>query len=209
MFTGITTTEIVAGFLVLTAGCVLHLISKGILIRNVVLCDRGIYGFVRHPYYLANYLIDSGFCLLSGSPYLLLVYPFLFFWSYGPTVRKEESFLSARHTDAFDQHSATIPQIFPDRTSLKRWKAALEGFGWRRITWKEWARLTRICALGLLLWLIHEIKIDGLKCALIDMLNPTWHDFDEFTLALLSIILLLASIAFREAAKRRRDGTAA
>jgi protein-S-isoprenylcysteine O-methyltransferase Ste14 len=52
---------------------------------------------VRHPYYLANYLIDTAFCLLSGNSYLLLAYPFLFFWSYGPTFRKEETALKGRH----------------------------------------------------------------------------------------------------------------
>jgi protein-S-isoprenylcysteine O-methyltransferase Ste14 len=35
---------------VLTAGCFLHFIVKGQLIRNVVLCTEGTYAIVRHPY---------------------------------------------------------------------------------------------------------------------------------------------------------------
>ena len=57
----------VFGFFLLAIGCFLHIVAKGILIRNVVLCNRGIYAVVRHPYYLANYLIDCSFCVLSGN----------------------------------------------------------------------------------------------------------------------------------------------
>ena len=69
-------------FGLLGLGCFLHFVSKGILIRNVVLCNKGIYQVVRHPYYLASYLIDSSFCLLSGNIFLVVLYPFLFFWAY-------------------------------------------------------------------------------------------------------------------------------
>jgi len=51
---------VVAGAL-LTFGCFFHYMTKGVLIRNVVLCREGTYGVVRHPYYMANYLIDSSF----------------------------------------------------------------------------------------------------------------------------------------------------
>ena len=52
---------------------------------------------VRHPYYLSNFAIDYSFCVLSGNPYLLLIYPFLFFWSYQPTMSEEEHFLHSIH----------------------------------------------------------------------------------------------------------------
>ena len=60
--------SMVIGFSLLAVGCFLHVVAKGILIRNVVLCDGGVYAMVRHPYYLANYLIDCSFCVLSGNP---------------------------------------------------------------------------------------------------------------------------------------------
>ena len=49
---------------VLTVGCFLHFIAKGQLVHNVVLCTEGTYAVVRHPYYLANFLIDCAFCML-------------------------------------------------------------------------------------------------------------------------------------------------
>ena len=85
------TFNVVAGFFLLAVGSFLHMVTKGILIRNVVLSNKGIYGMVRHPYYLANYLVDTSFCILSSNLYLLLVYPFLFFWAYGPPYGKKRS----------------------------------------------------------------------------------------------------------------------
>jgi protein-S-isoprenylcysteine O-methyltransferase Ste14 len=67
-----------AGFAVLAVGSLLHFVVKGVLIRNSVLCKDGIYSVVRHPYYLANYIIDSSFCLITGNMYLVFMYPFLF-----------------------------------------------------------------------------------------------------------------------------------
>ena len=99
----------VIGFCLLAIGCFLHIVAKGVLIRNVVLCNRGIYAVVRHPYYLANYLIDSSLCVLSGNLYLVAAYPFLFFWSYGPTLRKEESFLASKYGDAFHERQLQHP----------------------------------------------------------------------------------------------------
>ena len=105
--------RLLISFLLLSFGCFFHYVTKGVLIRNVVLCKDGTYSVVRHPYYMANYLIDSAFCLLSGNVYLLLVYPFLFYWSYGPTIRKEESVLAGIHGEEFLRYSLDVPQIFP------------------------------------------------------------------------------------------------
>lgn len=196
---------IVIGFSLLAIGCFVHIVSKGILVRNVVLSQKGIYSFVRHPYYLSNYLIDTGFCVLSGNPYLLVVYPFLFFWAYGPTLRKEETFLSSAHETAFARHSLEVPQIFPDRTSFKRLGTFFEDFSRRRITWKECGRIVRFISLGFLVLLIHEVKADGWVAGLSDMVQPTRMDYDEFVLAFLAIVLYGVSHLLLSRAREGRD----
>ena len=185
------TTEII-GFGLLALGCFIHIIAKGVLIRNVVLCNRGIYGIVRHPYYLANYLTDTGFCVLSGNPYLIAAYPFLFFWAYGPTLRKEERFLASTYGDSFEKDSFTIPQLFPDKTSLKRWRQLFEGFSARRITLKECARITRFCSCGFAIMLLHTVDVHQLKY----LFHPTTTDYDEFIFMLLATAFLLVSVIF-------------
>ncbi len=161
-FFDLTTMSTIAGFLLLGAGSFLHFLAKGILIRNVVLCDKGIYGIVRHPYYLSNYLIDTSFCVLSGSPYLLLLYPFLFFWSYGPTLRDEERLLAAKHGNSFVEGVFAIPQVFPDIGSLKGIKEIFRGFSIKRITWKEIGRITRFCSIGFAIMLLQQLGSDAL-----------------------------------------------
>ena len=192
---------IAVGFALLAIGCALHLVSKGILVRNTVFCENGIYGFVRHPYYLSNYVIDSAFCVLSGNAYLLLVYPFLFFWAYGPTMRKEEALLGSLHEAAFARHSTEVPQVFPDRASFRHWRSVFEGFSLTRITWKESGRVARFLSLGFLLLLIHELRADGLA-GLWDIIRPTRLDYDEALYAALVILLYGASIVLLGRAKK-------
>jgi hypothetical protein len=199
--------EIYIAFGLLALGCFLHFVSKGILIRNVVLCNKGIYRVVRHPYYLANYLIDSSFCLLSGNLYLVLLYPFLFFWAYGPTIREEEQVLLARHSDSFIKDSLEIPQVFPDIISVRNFRGLFNGFSVKRITLRECSRIMKFCAIALFLVLIHEVKadviVDGLT-AIREVFVPTMDDYDEFFFALSAVVLYVSSIIALRLAKGNR-----
>jgi protein-S-isoprenylcysteine O-methyltransferase Ste14 len=203
VFYSITEAGMLIGFLLLAVGCFLHLLSKGVLIRSVVLTRKGIYGIIRHPYYLSNYLIDSSLCVLSGNPYLLLAYPFLFFWAYGPTLRKEEAYLSSLHGHIVTRYLSEIPQLFPDQATFNQWKRLFEGFCFERITRKECVRIMRFCSLGLFIALIQEIRADGLS-VLADLIRPTWHDYDEFLFALLAITFYLASLVLTNTARQKR-----
>jgi len=184
---------VVAGAL-LTFGCFFHYMTKGVLIRNVVLCREGTYGVVRHPYYMANYLIDSSFCLVSGNVYLLLVYPFLFYWSYGPTIRKEEATLARLHDSEYLRYSLDVPQIFPDAYSVRGMKGVGKGLSMQRITRNEISRFMRFWATGLLIIFIHTLKVTDLQKlwsfdAAVIKDNPY-----GFALLLLIVLLFIASL---------------
>jgi protein-S-isoprenylcysteine O-methyltransferase Ste14 len=199
-------TGIIIGFVMLVLGCFLHIVAKGILVRNIVFTNRGLYRIVRHPYYFANYLIDSGFCVLSGNPYLLLVYPFLFFWAYGPTLRNEEKLLNEKHGATFLNDSFIIPQVFPDSSSLRGLKRLFESFSLKRITTKECSRVARFSSLGFAIILIHELKPEGLG-GLTHLLIPTKYDFDEFVFMLVATMLFIFSLVFEKAANSDHGGT--
>jgi hypothetical protein len=175
LFCSVNNTNIIIGFTMLVLGCSLHVVAKGILVRNVALTNRGLYGIVRHPYYFANYLIDSSFCILSGNQYLLLIYPFLFFWAYGPTLRNEEKLLNEKHGAAFLNDSFIIPQVFPDPDSLGSLRRLFESFSLKRITARECSRVARFSSMGFAIILIHELKPEGLS-GLAHLLIPTRHD---------------------------------
>jgi protein-S-isoprenylcysteine O-methyltransferase Ste14 len=204
VFFGVTTGEVVIGFLLLALGCFVHFLSKGVLIRNTVLTRRGIYGMIRHPYYLANFVIDYGFCALSGNLYLLLIYPFLFFWSYQPTMRQEEAYLQSIHGDAFIRYRSDVPRIFPDHASLEGLRTLFEDFSWKRITWKERGRIMRFWSVGFFIVLLHELATKGLD-VVTELVHPAWHNADTSLLVPLTIVLFMAGTAATRIGHKRNS----
>ena len=189
-----TTLEVVLALGFLGVGSLLHIVTKGQLIRNVVLCRTGVYGMVRHPYYLANYLIDCAISLLSGNIYLVVLYPFFFFWAYGPTFEKEEAYLASEHGHLFHQHVAGTPQVFPHSGSIPGWKNLLGGFSLKRITLKEWARTARFWSAMLFVMSIHEVRIEGLQ--------TLYRGYDLDALLLFGLVVALSATSFLLLAKR-------
>ncbi len=160
LFQPIDLAGILISFFLLALGSFIHFISKGILIRSE-LTKSGIYALVRHPYYMASYLIDLSFCLLSSNVYLLVAYPFLFFWTYGYTLRKEDELLSKLHPDTFFPYLTEVPSVFPDALSIKGSRQIFGGFSIRRVSKKEVARLLRYWGTALLIVFLHGIIRKG------------------------------------------------
>jgi len=193
-------------FAMLGLGCFIHCVSKGTLIRNVVLCTEGIYCVVRHPYYLANYLIDWSFCLLSGNLFLLVSYPFLFFLAYGPTMRFEEQLLFAEHGESFVKSTLKTPQIFPDISSFRNITVLFKGFSIRRITRKECSRIIKFFATGTFLIFFHSATDSVMPILHKNRFSPI-RDFDESLLILLVLLLIGFYIAGSIVlSKSNRDG---
>jgi protein-S-isoprenylcysteine O-methyltransferase Ste14 len=195
VFCTVTTAEISVAFFLLLLGSFVHFLSKGVLIRNEVLCTEGIYRIIRHPYYLANFLVDFSFCLMSGNHYLVLLYPFLFFWSYGPTLRKEEGTLTEKHGDSSVAYLLSTPPVFPDRRSIQHVRRLFAGFSLTRVSGKEVARIVRFYAMALLILAFHQGR--G-KTSLVDVLS------DRGTLMLLAAALLLYAASFTILKLRKR-----
>ena len=194
-----------AALVLFTAGCLLHVLVKGQLIRNVTLCTEGAYAVVRHPYYLANYLVDISFCLLSGNVYLVLLYPFLFYWAYGPTFAEEEATLASMHGAIFDAYRANVPQVFPTTNLIGGMRSLGRGFSRRRISAKEIKRIFRFGFLATLLILARELRLPGLQELLAGRIPLT-----RTTSALLglSVTCLIVSLAIPTRRKDRRRAEA-
>lgn len=189
-------TGLVLSLFILAIGSFLHVLAKGVLIRNEVLCKDGIYAVVRHPYYLANYLVDTGFCLASGNKYLLLCYPFLFFWSYGPTLGKEERTLLERHGEAVVEQIMTTPQLYPDRRSASGLGALLRGFSFSRISAKEVWRNIRFWLVWLGICVVGSPGVSGI---------PARHDVTRCLFPVAVCVALLG--VFTRMGQNRGSGT--
>jgi hypothetical protein len=181
----------IAGFTVLVAGGALHVLTKGVLIRNEVLCAEGVYAIVRNPYYLSNYLIDSSFCLLSGNIYLLFLYPFLFFWAYRPALKKEETLLYSIYGATFAKYVAETPQVFPSAGAVGKLRQLFAGFSQKRLTANEFKRMFRYAGIGCFIMLLRDISDEGLREALF-WARP--QDYDGAVFLALFVVLALTSL---------------
>lgn len=104
---------LIAGTVVFIVGALLHFWSKGCLIRNQVVTQVGPYRLARHPFYLANFIIDMGICLISGSPWVTVAYPLAFLLIYIPVIRREEAYLRSQHGTAYDDYARDVPMLLP------------------------------------------------------------------------------------------------
>lgn len=183
---------ILAGLIILVAGSVLHLLVKGVLIRNSMVCRDGIYQIVRHPYYLANYIVDSAFCVITGNLYLVFLYPFLFFWAYGPVMRAEEKYLGSIFAKEYAAFIDAIPQVFPHPHHWPTWRQVVMGFEWNRITPNELSRLGRFWGIGFFLAVLQELRTDGLTVLHWSGIRRDWDFivFMVFALALSAVSVL-------------------
>jgi hypothetical protein len=144
-------------FGLLASGCLFHLLVKGQLIRNVVLCSEGAYAIVRHPYYFANFVIDASFCVMSGSEPLLIAFPFLFHWGYGTSLSEEEELLESIHGEAYRAYRAKAPQLFPTSGAFGHLRVLFTSFTWSRITSNEWKRILRLASTAGLLAFVGQV----------------------------------------------------
>lgn len=135
------------GGVLFALGAILHFWSKGCLVRNWEVTAVGPYRMVRHPFYLANFMIDMGICLFSGRWWLPIVYSIAFALVYIPTIRKEEAYLIERHGESYRRFAASIPALVPYR--LWSLFAPLD-FEWASILReKEISRIMRVLAIPL------------------------------------------------------------
>ncbi|MBP7934366.1 MAG: isoprenylcysteine carboxylmethyltransferase family protein [Phycisphaerae bacterium] len=104
---------LIAGLAVFILGALLHFWSKGCLVRNQVVTQVGPYRLVRHPFYLANFIIDLGICLISGSPWVTALYLPAFLLTYIPVIRREENYLRSQHGPAYDAYARQVPMLIP------------------------------------------------------------------------------------------------
>lgn len=146
---------LIAGLIVFTLGAFLHLWSKACLMRNFVVTRHGPYRFVRHPFYLANLIIDVGICLIAGNLYLLIAYVPLFLLSYIPTIRQEERELTAAWGDEYREYAREVPMLISWR--VDRLWGPWDGCWTNLLRENELTRLGRILAIP-----IYCLLADGL-----------------------------------------------
>jgi len=138
-------------------GACLHFWSKGVLVRNWTVTMGGPYRVVRHPFYLANFIIDMGICFISGSLILTLLYLPAYLLTYIPTIRREEKFLVDSYGQRYLDYAKKVPALLPYRF--------LHFFGPLDATWdnivreNEIPRLLRILAIPFYFLMVYAFRM--------------------------------------------------
>ena len=128
----VTPTWVARGVPFLLAAIALHLWSKGCLHQEKEVTTSGPYRLVRHPFYLANALMDTSIAIMSGWWPLLLALPFWWLAVYVPVMRREERIMSGIYGEAYAAYRAGVPMLLPWRwRTLRATAAGAGGFSWQ------------------------------------------------------------------------------
>jgi len=152
--------SVAAGGVLVAAGLALHLASKGALRQNRELATAGPYRWTRHPFYLANLVIDVGLGVAIAQPLLLAAYLPVWMHVYGATMRREEALLRSLFGDAYGRYAARVPRLLPRRRPAPR-DPGDPGFSWRNpnlVSGAEFARIAGVLATLPLLWLVARAR---------------------------------------------------
>jgi protein-S-isoprenylcysteine O-methyltransferase Ste14 len=117
------------GPLLVVVSAALRVAAKGVLVRKTTLTTGGVYGVVRHPFYLANLAGALGTFLVAGSlgaavgaAWIVVAAPI-----YAATIAGEERALARLYPAEFAAYSAHVRALVPGRPPSPRPAA--------RVTW--------------------------------------------------------------------------
>lgn len=74
----------------------------------------GIYSTVRHPLYLGNFLMFLGPFIFSGNLYGIMIFVLIFWIYYERIMYAEESFLTLKFGNAYEEWSSRTPAFIPN-----------------------------------------------------------------------------------------------
>lgn len=161
IFGNVSPASVITGAAVLLTGSLIHLWAIGALVRNVKITTGGPYRFIRHPFYLANFVIDLGICICGFNytdirSYLIIGgYLILFYLVYIRRMNQEEKSLTDAFGEAYKNYQRQVPQFLPCLGKSFPREQASEGFRWQRVisSGNEIPRLLRLFTYPLLFYL--------------------------------------------------------
>lgn len=104
-----------AGSIAIVVGAAIHLWAKGCLRQDRELTTRGPYAFVRHPFYLANALIDGGILMLAANLWMAAAVVPLWAWIYARTIRREDARMRELFGSLAVLYQRCVPAFVPWR----------------------------------------------------------------------------------------------
>ncbi len=104
--------------------------ASGHIDKNRKLATAGPYAHTRNPLYVANLLLLSGFCVMSGNPWVTLLALASFAMIYRPVIREETIHMDRLFGDDYHKWAAEVPLFFPRLTPFSE---AAGSFSWQLV----------------------------------------------------------------------------
>jgi protein-S-isoprenylcysteine O-methyltransferase Ste14 len=178
-------------FLIVLAGVALRVFTTGTSPRGtsgrntrgqkaVTLNITGPYSIVRHPLYLANFLIGLGLSLFPRAWFLPIIVSLATILYYERIAAREEEFLDGRFGPSFRRWAEAVPAAVP---SLKAWHPPAQAFDWRRALDREFYVITQVMVAFLVLDVMEDYAVLGRF-----ELDPVWTPTALFGAALFAVM---------------------
>jgi protein-S-isoprenylcysteine O-methyltransferase Ste14 len=179
------------GLTIVLLGQYLRISARGYksekLINHDTLITDGPYSLVRHPMYLASFLIGLGMAMLLFAWWGIVIYAFFFLLWYWPQVHNEQQWLIKKFGQQYIDYCKTTPCCLPRLSALVCFRA--KKYMPLKPAWikKEWNTI--------LIWFIVAVAAEGYQ----DITSFTLGGFlEEFVLLMLIVLYFVGfAILFR------------
>ncbi len=126
----------------------------------------GVYSVVRHPLYVANFLIGLGLAVFTLNPWFVVAYTLTFWLYYERIMMAEEAFLSSRFGAEFDDWASSTPPFVPQ---LSRYTKPSLSFSLKNVLKREYNTVLQIVVVAFIL----EVAGDALQTKKLQF-SPGW-----------------------------------
>ena len=99
---------------------------------------KGIYSVVRHPLYLANYLIWAGLLVYTMNAFAFIIVSLVYWIYYERIMMTEEAFLRSKYGDEFERWAAKVPAFIP---KWSHYEGGMLAFSWKTFIRREYATI--------------------------------------------------------------------
>ena len=153
---------------------------------------KGIYSVVRHPLYLANYLIWAGLLVYTMNIFAFIIVSLVYWIYYERIMMAEEAFLRGKYGDEFEEWASKVPAFIP-KWSL--YEGGMLQFSWKTFIRREYATImSTIFTYTVLDYILYYLIVfrnagEGTYCC-INWIRPSLYILIAYTVIALLIKLI-------------------
>lgn len=151
----------------------------------------GIYSVVRHPLYLANYLIWAGILIFAMNIWAFIIVSLLYWLYYERIMFAEEAYLRQQFGDVFEAWADTVPPFLPNWSLFQKGEMS---FSFKTFIRREYATIYSAIfsyvVVDYLFFMLTDVRFHGWTVPAAAWLRPSLFVLAACTLLLVAIHLI-------------------